>query len=649
MLNKKDFLKYASKLAFPIMIQNLIGTLVNVADTVMLGYVSQTAMSASSLANQYTFILFCLYYGMATGTSVLCAQYWGKGDKKTVEKILGLAERISLIVSLVFFVISFSMPTTIMKIFTNSPDTIAAGSEYLKVISFSFMFMGFSQVFMSALRSVGKIMLPSVTYIVSLCVNVFCNATFIFGLFGLPKLGVTGVALGTVIARIAEVLICLIYSLNSSDVRFRIKYFCAKSGILFRDFMKIASPAVINDVVWSFASSAFAAILGHIGDDMVAANAVAVMVVNIGAIACRGFANATTIIISQELGKDHKDTAREYGKRMLRITIIVSLIGCAIILAVRPMILDFYRDKLTETAIYYLGIFIIITIIFSVLVALLIRNSFRRMQNELDIIAAGHQEEGLVEENFREFYNLSSTFNKIINRYKELENTRQEFVSNVSHELKTPITSMKILADSLLMQPDVPVELYEEFMNDIVHEIDRENQIITDLLTLVKMDKTQANLNISSVKINDLLEVLLKRISPIAEKRGIKIRLETMREVIAEVDEVKLSLACNNLIENAVKYNDDNGSVDVSLNADHKFFYIRVKDTGCGIPEDCQEQIFERFYRVDKARSRETGGTGLGLAITRNVILMHKGSIRVHSKEGEGSTFIIRIPLNYIG
>ena len=147
MLNKKDFLKYASTLAFPIMLQNLIGTLVNIADTVMLGYVSQTAMSASSLANQYTFILFCLYYGMATGTSVLCAQYWGKGDKKTVEKILGLAERISLIISLIFFVISFTMPTAIMKIFTNSPETIAAGSEYLKVISFSFVFMGFSQIY----------------------------------------------------------------------------------------------------------------------------------------------------------------------------------------------------------------------------------------------------------------------------------------------------------------------------------------------------------------------------------------------------------------------------------------------------------------------------------------------------------------------
>ena len=140
------------------------------------------------------------------------------------------------------------------------------------------------------------------------------------------------------------------------------------------------------------------------------------------------------------------------------------------------------------------GIFFIITLIFSVLVALLIRNNFRRMQNELDIIAAGHQEEGLGQENFREFYNLSSSFNKIINRYKELENTRQEFVSNVSHELKTPITSMKILADSLLMQPDVPVELYEEFMNDIVHEIDRENQIITDLLTLVTVSYTHLTL-----------------------------------------------------------------------------------------------------------------------------------------------------------
>ena len=248
-----------------------------------------------------------------------------------------------------------------MRLFTDSPDTILAGSEYLKVVSFSFLFMGFSQVFMSALRSVGKVVLPSVTYMVSLAVNIFCNATFIFGLLGMPKLGVVGVALGTVIARIVEVLICLIYSITSKEIRFRVKYLFSKSGVLLQDFLKISAPAVVNDVVWSLAASAFAAILGHIGDDMVAANAVAVMVVNIGAIACRGFANATTIIVSQALGNNQLETAKEYGKRMLHITIAVSLIGCAIILAIRPFMISFYRDKLTETAISYLGSIMLMT------------------------------------------------------------------------------------------------------------------------------------------------------------------------------------------------------------------------------------------------------------------------------------------------
>ncbi len=296
-----------------------------------------------------------------------------------------------------------------------------------------------------------------------------------------------------------------------------------------------------------------------------------------------------------------------------------------------------------------LGICLLISLILSILVVLFIRHRFMRSQRELNLIAAGHQEEGMSETGFREFHLLASSFNGIIDRYKELENTRQQFVSNVSHELKTPITSMKILADSLLLQEDVPAELYAEFMKDIAHEIDRENQIITDLLDLVKMDKSQSDLNITVVNINNLLEMILKRISPIAEKRSIELHLETMRQVTAEVDEGKLSLAFTNLIENAVKYNLDGGRVDVSLNADHKFFYVRVKDNGVGIPEDSLDKIFERFYRVDKARSRETGGTGLGLAITRSVILLHKGSVRVHSKEGEGSTFIVRIPLNYVG
>ena len=360
-LDRKQFLLYALKLAFPIMIQNLISTLVNSADTIMLGYVSQTAMAASSLANQYTFVLFCFYYGLGIGTSVLCAQYFGKGDKQTVERIIGLAARVAILISLLFVVFSFFAPEAIMKIFTDSPQTIKEGAAYLKVLSFSFVFMGFSQVFVSALRSVGKIVFPSALYVVSLLVNVLMNAAFIFGLFGLPRLGVVGVALGTVSARAVEVILCFVYSAAGKDIKFRLKNLFRRSGVLFKDFLKISAPSVVNDLMWGMAAITCTAILGHIGDDMVAANAVAVMVVNMGAIVCRGFSNATTIIVSQTLGENRMEDTKVYAKRMLWLTVIVSLLGCCVILAIRPFMVQFYRDKLTETAIYYLGIIMIMT------------------------------------------------------------------------------------------------------------------------------------------------------------------------------------------------------------------------------------------------------------------------------------------------
>lgn len=360
-LDKKQFLLYAIQLAFPIMIQNLISTLVNSADTIMLGYVSQTAMAASSLANQYTFVLFCFYYGLSAGTSVLCAQYWGKGDKQTVERILGLASRVVILISLIFFSISFFFPGAVMRLFTSSPETIHEGIRYLRVLSFSFIFMGFAQIFVSALRSVGKVVFPSVIYVVSLLVNVLLNAAFIFGLFGLPKLGVIGVALGTVSARVVEAVMCIVYSAVSRDVKIKLENLFRPSGVLFRDFIKISAPAVINDLVWGLAASTFTAILGHIGDDMVAANAVAVMVVNMGAIVCRGFANATTIIVSQTLGENRMEDTKVYAGRMLRLTFVVSLLGCGVILAIRPLMLRFYSDKLTPTALSYLGILMIMT------------------------------------------------------------------------------------------------------------------------------------------------------------------------------------------------------------------------------------------------------------------------------------------------
>ena len=192
------------------------------------------------------------------------------------------------------------------------------------------------------------------------------------------------------------------------------------------------------------------------------------------------------------------------------------------------------------------------------------------------------------------------------------EDSRQEFVSNVSHELKTPITSMKVLADSLLAQDDVPVELYKEFMSDIAEEIDRENKIISDLLSLVKMDKKSSDINIQETNINQLIELILKRLRPIAAKHNIDLVLESFKPVLAEVDETKLTLALSNLVENGIKYNQEDGWVHVSLNVDNKYFYVKVEDSGMGIPEEDQEHIFERFYRVDKSHSREIGGTGLG-------------------------------------
>ena len=231
---------------------------------------------------------------------------------------------------------------------------------------------------------------------------------------------------------------------------------------------------------------------------------------------------------------------------------------------------------------------------------------------------------------------------------KVIDESREEFVSNVSHELKTPLTSMKVLADSLNGQENVPVELYKEFMADIGNEIDRETKIINDLLSLVKMNRSAVDLNIASVNINELLELILKRLRPIAARQHIELVLESFRPVSAEVDEVKLTLAFTNLVENGIKYNKKEGWVHVTLNADHQYFYVKVEDSGIGIPEDALEHIYERFYRVDKSHSREIGGTGLGLAITRSSILMHRGAIKVFSIEGEGTVFNVRIPLNYI-
>ena len=281
-------------------------------------------------------------------------------------------------------------------------------------------------------------------------------------------------------------------------------------------------------------------------------------------------------------------------------------------------------------------------------IAYLVTRPFHHVTSEIQKLQAGHFNEKISVPEYLETERISDAFNELYARIRVLDESRDEFVSNVSHELKTPMASMKVLADSLLMQEDVPAELYREFMVDIADEIDRENKIINDLLSLVKMDKTKADLNISQTDINSLLELILKRLRPIAIKRDVEMTLECIRPVVAEVDEVKLTLAITNLVENAVKYNNEHGWVKVLLDADHQFFTVEVSDSGIGIPEDSMDHIYERFYRVDKSHSREIGGTGLGLAITRSAVLMHRGTIKAVSTVGEGTTFTVKIPLIYV-
>ncbi len=304
-------------------------------------------------------------------------------------------------------------------------------------------------------------------------------------------------------------------------------------------------------------------------------------------------------------------------------------------------------DYAKEQSVQLLVLFIVVILMVALLLTMVLTGHFREFSKSIVDMANG-RDVNVEVYGFTEMRELASSFNEAITKMNKLEESRQEFVSNVSHELKTPITSVKVLADSLVNQEDVPVEIYREFMEDIVEEVDRENKIINDLLTLVRLDKKSDDvLNVSTVNVNELLELLLKRLRPLAAKRDIEITYESFRQVNAEIDEVKLTLALSNLIENAIKYNIDSGWIRITLNADHKYFYVKIADSGVGIPDDCKDHVFERFYRVDKARSRETGGTGLGLAITKNSIAMHHGSIKLHSTLGEGTTFTVRIPLTY--
>ncbi|GHU56073.1 hypothetical protein AGMMS49975_18820 [Clostridia bacterium] len=280
-----------------------------------------------------------------------------------------------------------------------------------------------------------------------------------------------------------------------------------------------------------------------------------------------------------------------------------------------------------------------------VLLSKLLIEPLKNVVTSVQKMSDGHLSARTPTKGFDEFADMGRAFNVMAEKLEFVEKTREEFVSNVSHELKTPLSSIKVLTESILLEKNVPRDMYTEFLQDINSEIDRMTFIVNDLLTLVKLDQRDLPFNFVPVDINKMAMDILKRLLPLANKKDVKLFYEEIKIVAADADEMKLTLAISNLVENAIKYTQSGGEVRVIIDADHQNAFITVVDSGIGISEEEQPKIFTRFYRVDKTRDRETGGTGLGLSITHSTVLLHNGSIRVSSSPGEGTVFVVRIPL----
>lgn len=355
---KDDFNRQIIKLSIPIIIQNLLSAAVNSADVVMLNYVGQSAISAVSLAANYSNILFMVYYGLGTGASLMCAQYFGKNNMDAIHAIEGIALRFSIAISVIVALIAFTIPQYMMQIFTSDPELIAIGSSYLRIMGITYICWGITEIYLSILRSIGRVNISMALNLLAFALNVILNAAFIFGLFGLPKLGATGVAIATALSRLIELIACVIVSFLSKDVKLNLAYMFIRSKVLLSDFIRLSLPALGNDVAWSIGFSMYSVILGHLGTDAVAANSLVTVVRNIGTVFCYAIASAGTILLGKIMGQGDLEKSRRYASRMLKLTTLAGVAGGLIVLAIIPFVLRF--ASLNETAMHYLKYMLLI-------------------------------------------------------------------------------------------------------------------------------------------------------------------------------------------------------------------------------------------------------------------------------------------------
>ena len=354
----KSFYKDLRNVVQPMAIQNLISSAVNSADVIMLGYIGQTAIAASSLAGNVAFILFMISTGLSSGLVMLGAQYWGKKDTEAIKTLLGIGLRICCSVEIIAACIAAFYPRILMLIFTKDSALIAEGCKYLRAASFSYVCLSFSQMFQAGFKSIERVKIVTITSTTSLFLNIGLNAVFIFGLLGVPKMGITGVGIATSIARFIEMIICFIYAGRQTDVKFSVSCVFRRNKLLTRDFFKYSLPAVGNELVWGSAFAMYSVIMGHLGEDIVAANSVVNTVRQLGSVLCFGMAYGGAIVVGKYMGAGDMAVAERNASRLARVTIFSGVLGAVLLICLYP-VLPYIAD-LNETAAHYRNILLFI-------------------------------------------------------------------------------------------------------------------------------------------------------------------------------------------------------------------------------------------------------------------------------------------------
>ena len=337
----------------PIILQNLINSAVSSADVFMTGYVGQASLSALSLANQFNNIAFMFFVGLNSAVTMLCSQYWGKGDISTIEKVEGIAYRVSISFGLLLGLCSLIIPEKMMFIYTPDPELVTLGASYLRAASAGFLFWSLSTVYLSALRSIQRVVISTVAESSALVLNVLLNACFIFGLAGFPRLGIMGIGLATAISRLAVFVLCSLVSLKSKDVHMNFSYVFRKVPALTGDYFSMAIPAIGNEVGWAIGFSMYSVVFGHLGSDVVAANSLVTVIRNLSGSFCWGIGTASGIIVGRYLGAGEIEEGKRIAKIMLHLAALTGAAGGLLIFAVSPLVVSF--ANITETAKEYLS------------------------------------------------------------------------------------------------------------------------------------------------------------------------------------------------------------------------------------------------------------------------------------------------------